>query len=67
MKCPHLNESFGFPECYSIFEEPLYPVEFRYEGYCSKENHKNCPFYQAAQANFKGKSKGRERQIQMAA
>ena len=52
MKCPHLNESFGFPECYSIFEEPLYPVEFRYEGYCSKENHKNCPFYQAAQANF---------------
>ena len=47
MKCPNLNEGFGFPECYSIFEKPLYPLEFRYDGYCIKENHINCPFYQA--------------------
>jgi len=67
MKCPHLNESFGFPECYSIFEEPLYPVEFRYEGYCSKESHRNCPFYQASQVRGKRECNGRERQIQIAA
>jgi len=67
MKCEFLDEGFGFPECYSIFEEPLYPVEFRYEGYCTKESHRNCPFYQASKAKFKGQCEGRERQVQMAA
>ena len=67
MKCEFLNEGFGFPECYSIFSEPLYPLEFRYDGYCVEENHKNCPFYQASQARVKGECKGRERQIRLAA
>ena len=52
MKCLFLREGFGFPECYSIFKEPLYPLEFRYEDYCTKENHVNCPFYQAAREKF---------------
>lgn len=50
MKCQFLKEGFGFPECYSIFKEPLYPVQFRYDEYCTKENHENCPFYQAVGA-----------------
>ena len=60
MKCQFLKEGFGFPECYSLFKDtPLYPLEFRFEEYCTKENHINCPFYQAGEAKAKEGCKGR--------